>query len=303
MTADLPDRQRTPVSARALNMWLRDAQTKTGVGEKRIGWLLASTVAVAALQRALGDDEEPLFLLKGGLFMEFHLGLDARVTKDVDALFRGEVERFESALDTAISEPWGPFTLQRTAIEEITGARPLAKPRRFDLKLLIKGTVWRRIKVEISFPEGHIADGLESVPTPRAGFFGISTPDHLSGIAMAYQVAQKLHACTDPDDPPEFLNDRVRDVVDLLLIRDRFYGGLAAIDVRAACVDVFSARAAEASEVGQPVRRWPPVLAVPNEEWVRAYPALAESVDISLTLDQAVSALNDWILSMERLGP
>jgi hypothetical protein len=303
MTADLPDRQRTPVSARALNMWLRDAQTRTGVGEKRIGWLLASTVAVAALQRALGDDEEPLFLLKGGLFMEFHLGLDARVTKDVDALFRGGVERFESALDAAISEPWGPFTLQRTAIEEITGARPLAKPRRFDLKLLIKGTIWRRIKVEISFPEGHIADGLESVPTPRAGFFGITTPDHLSGIAMAYQVAQKLHACTDPDDPPEFLNDRVRDVVDLLLIRDRFYGGLAAIDVRAACVDVFSARAAEASEVGQPVRRWPPVLAVPNEEWVRAYPALAESVDISLTLDQAVSALNDWILSMERLSP
>ena len=303
MTADLPDRQRTPVSARALNMWLRDAQTRTGVGEKRIGWLLASTVAVAALQRALGDDEEPLFLLKGGLFMEFHLGLDARVTKDVDALFRGGVERFESALDAAISEPWGPFTLQRTAIEEITGARPLAKPRRFDLKLLIKGTVWRRIKVEISFPEGHIADGLEPVPTPRAGFFGITTPDHLSGIAMAYQVAQKLHACTDPDDPPEFLNDRVRDVVDLLLIRDRFYGGLAAIDVRAACVDVFSARAAEASEVGQPVRRWPPVLAVPNEEWVRAYPALAESVDISLTLDQAVSALNDWILSMERLSP
>ena len=266
MTADLPDRQRTPVSARALNMWLRDAQTRTGVGEKRIGWLLASTVAVAALQRALGADEEPLFLLKGGLFMEFHLGLDARVTKDVDALFRGGGERFESALDAAISEPWGPFTLQRTAIEEITGARRLAKPRRFDLKLLIKGTVWRRIKVEISFPEGHIADGLESVPTPRAGFFGITTPDHLSGIAMAYQVAQKLHACTDPDDPPEFLNDRVRDVVDLLLIRDRFYGGLAAIDVRAACVDVFSARAAEASEVGQPVRRWPPVLAVPNEE-------------------------------------
>ena len=303
MTADLPDRQRTPVSARALNMWLRDAQTRTGVGEKRIGWLLASTVAVAALQRALGADEEPLFLLKGGLFMEFHLGLDARVTKDVDALFRGGVERFESALDAAISEPWGPFTLQRTAIEEITGARRLAKPRRFDLKLLIKGTVWRRIKVEISFPEGHIADGLESVPTPRAGFFGITTPDHLSGIAMAYQVAQKLHACTDPDDPPEFLNDRVRDVVDLLLIRDRFYGGLAAIDVRAACVDVFSARAAEASEVGQPVRRWPPVLAVPNEEWARAYPALAESVDISLTLDQAVSALNDWIVSMERLSP
>jgi len=44
-------------------------------------------------------------------------------------------------VDAAISEPWGPFTLQRTANEEITGARPLAKPQQFDLKLLIMGTV------------------------------------------------------------------------------------------------------------------------------------------------------------------
>lgn len=303
MTDHLPDRPREPVSARALNSWLRDAQTRTGIGEKRIGWLLASTVAVAALQRAVGADQEPLFLLKGGLLMELHLGLDARATKDVDALFRGGLERFESALDAAIEEPWGPFTIQRTTIEEIAGARRLAKPRRFDLKLLIKGAVWRRIKVEISFPEGHIADASERVPTPESGFFGITTPDHLAGIAMAYQVAQKLHACTDPDDPPGFLNDRVRDIVDLLLIRERFYRGVATIEVRAACVDVFSARAAEALEMGQPVRRWPPTLAVPNQEWVRAYPALAESVEIPLSLDQALSALNDWIAAMEQLNP
>lgn len=54
MTADLPDKQRTPISARVLNNWLRDAQNQTGVGEGRLGWLLASTVAVAALQRRSG---------------------------------------------------------------------------------------------------------------------------------------------------------------------------------------------------------------------------------------------------------
>lgn len=84
MTAELPAKDRTPTSARVLNLWLRDAQNLTGVGERRIGWLLASTVAVAALQRALGEDGKPLFLIKGGLFMEFHLGLKARVTKDID---------------------------------------------------------------------------------------------------------------------------------------------------------------------------------------------------------------------------
>ena len=302
MTAELPDRQRSPISARVLNTWLREAQTKTGVGEKRIGWLLASTVAVAALQRAIGSDHQPLFLLKGGLLMEFHLGLSARVTKDVDALFRGELASFESALDAAIAEPWGPFTLQRTTIEEIAGARRLVKPRRFDLKLLIRGAVWRRIKIEVSFPEGHIAEGAEPVPAPNAGFFGITTPDHLAGIAMAYQVAQKLHACTDLDEPPAFINDRVRDVVDLLLIRDRFYPALPPSSVRAACLDVFEARAAEARAVDLPTRRWPPRLVVPNDEWKRAYPALAESVAISLTLEQAVAELGDWVEAIEQAG-
>jgi len=69
-------------------------------------------------------------------------------------------------------------------------------------------------------PRGPFADGLESVPTPRAGFFGITTPDHLFGIAMAYQVAQKLHAATDPDDPPEFLNDTGDRSVELVEVGD-----------------------------------------------------------------------------------
>ncbi|MPM30644.1 hypothetical protein SDC9_77194 [bioreactor metagenome] len=49
MTAELPDKDRTPASAKVLNSWLRDAQKQTGVGEGRIGWILASTVAVASL--------------------------------------------------------------------------------------------------------------------------------------------------------------------------------------------------------------------------------------------------------------
>jgi hypothetical protein len=36
---------------------------------------------------------------------------------------------------------------------------------------------------------------------------------------MRYQIAQKVHASTDPHNPPEFVNDRARDVVDLLLLR------------------------------------------------------------------------------------
>lgn len=39
-------------------------------------------------------------------------------------------------------------------------------------------------RIEVSFPEAHIADSAEPVPAPRAGFFGIAAPGHLAGIAM-----------------------------------------------------------------------------------------------------------------------
>lgn len=298
MTAQLPDKDRTPISARVLNNWLRDAQRQTGVGEGRLGWILASTIVVAALQRALGEDQQPLFLVKGGLFMEFHLGLRARTTKDVDALFRGNLEQFETALDAAIAEPWGPFILQRSTLEEIVAARRLVKPRRFDIKLLIKGAVWRRIQVEVSFPEGHIADVAEPVPAPGAGFFGITTPDEIAGIAMAYQVAQKTHACTDPDEPPEFINDRVRDVVDLLLIKDNFYPEGPQVTLREACVDVFDARAAEATTLGLTARHWPPQI-VANDEWARAYLSLALPVGVTLSLEEALAEVNSWITQID----
>ena len=55
-----------------------------------------------------------------------------------------------------------------------------------------------------------------------------SDPDSATdptGLASMHRsiVAQKFHASTDPDAPPAFVNDRVRDVADPGLIRDAFF--------------------------------------------------------------------------------
>jgi len=80
---DLLREPRPVPSARQLDQWVRDARELTGGAEQRIGWVLASTVVIAALQRILGHDGRPLFLVKGGLYLELQLGLKARATKDV----------------------------------------------------------------------------------------------------------------------------------------------------------------------------------------------------------------------------
>ena len=218
---DLPDKKRPAPSVPAMEKWIHDAERETGVAPKRLGWVVASTVVVAALQRALADDQEPAFLVKGGVYIEFHLGLAARTTTDIDALFRGGLAEFEQRLDEALALPWGPFDLVRTEIEVIKAPK-LVQPRRFWVKLMAKGRVWRRVKVEVSFPEGGSAKGALPVVAPNIGFFGLQTPQHLLGMAMDYQVAQKLHAASDPDEEG-YENQRVHDILDLLLIKNAFY--------------------------------------------------------------------------------
>jgi hypothetical protein len=137
---DLPDKKRPVPSANAMNRWLSDAERDTKVTAKRLGWLVASTVVVAALQRALDDDQQPLFLVKGGLYIELNLGLRARTTKDIDTMFRGGVDEFTDRLDEALARPWGPFVLTRTE-PEVIDAPKLAKPRRFWVQLTAKGAV------------------------------------------------------------------------------------------------------------------------------------------------------------------
>lgn len=220
--ADLPDKDRTPRSARILDGWVRDAQKRVSSRGERVSWILASTIVTAALQRELRD-ETPVFLLKGGVFIERVLDLNARATKDVDTLYRGAESDLVDHIDRALAEPWGEITLSRSEIEVIEKAHRVIKPRRFQAYLDIQGIRWRRIQVEVSFAEGASAENPGIVVAPATSFFGIAKPDDLVTISLAYQVAQKFHAATDPDSPPEFVNDRVRDIVDLTLIREAFF--------------------------------------------------------------------------------
>lgn len=97
---------------------------------------------------------------------------------------------------------------------------------------------------------------------PSLAGFGLPTPQRLVGLSMAYQIAQKIHASTDPHDPPHQVNDRARDIVDLLLLRALVAGtGHPALEeIRHAVRDIFPTRAAEAEALGLPSRFWPTVM-------------------------------------------
>lgn len=301
--SSLKPKAKQPASTRVLNTWIAQAEGKMGAeaGGGRLGWLVASSIAIAAVQRAVDASGQRLFLLKGGTLLQHRLSAVARATRDVDGIVRGDMDEFLTSLDSALKHPWGSVTMRREEVEVVETPTKLIKPRRFDLVLEIRGVTWRRVRFEISPDEAGIGAESESVAPPSLAGFGLPDPDALAGIAMRYQVAQKLHAVSDPHEPPDYLNDRARDVVDLLLIRDLIadtrYPALA--DVRDASLAVFLAREAEARELSLPTRQWPPtVIALPH--WKGDYARAAESGGISLSLDEAVAEVNAWITEIDR---
>jgi hypothetical protein len=117
---------------------------------------------------------------------------------------------------------------------------------------------------------------------------------------MDYQVAQKFHACTDPHTK-EHPNYRVRDIVDLHLVRTSFYresNELASLGK--ACQDLFASRAREAKKSGFiPSRSWPPVI-VAYSHWKRDFENLAKEVKLERSLEEVVKLLNGWIAEINR---
>ncbi|MGL5859295.1 MAG: nucleotidyl transferase AbiEii/AbiGii toxin family protein [Angustibacter sp.] len=301
----LTPKAKQPISTRVLNTWIVQAEGRLGEEAEggRLGWLVASSVAVAAVQRARDSEGRQLFLLKGGALLQHRLAATARATKDVDGVVRGDLGGFFTALEDVLDQPWGPLTLRRGEVEVVDVPTRTTKPRRFDIILQMRGVTWRRIQFEVSPDEAGIGEESEAIEPLPLGGFGLPDPDALVGIAMRFQIAQKLHAVSDPHEPPGMVNDRARDVVDLLLLRDLISatGSPSLAEVRAAAVAVFAARAAEAVTLGRSRRPWPPTVTA-HGHWTEDYTRAAASGGINLPLQAAAAQVNAWIREINEPG-
>ncbi|WP_277211156.1 nucleotidyl transferase AbiEii/AbiGii toxin family protein [Isoptericola croceus] len=303
--ADLKAKTKPPASVSILTQWIGHAEKALGVPAAggRMGWLVASTVVIAALQRAVDASGTPTFLLKGGTLLQHRLGKSARATSDLDGLVRGDIDEFIATLDDALEEPWGPLTLTRSEVEVIATPTRLLQPRRVRVFVSLKGQVWRKVQVELAPDEGGAGATPETVQAPTLDPFGIPTPDLLVTLAMRYQIAQKLHAVSDPHDPPTWINDRPRDVVDLLLLRNLVTAEATPTltEIWQAGIAVFEARAADAGALDRPVRTWPPQV-VAHPHWPNDYARAAADAGVTTTLDDAVAAVNEWISEIDASG-
>jgi hypothetical protein len=243
---------------RLANAAAADAQMPAGRYQRWINTIIISAV----LDRVRDEDGEPLFTLKGGAAMELRLGLSARASKDYDAAFRARAEDMLDALDRALAEDWHGFQLQRAEPEPIRETGSI----RLNIRLAYKGKSWGTVQLEVAPAEGEAGQEVDRIPARPLDPVQIEGPERIACVSVRYQIAQKIHACTEvyPDGRE---NDRFRDLIDLQLLRGLVEdGGLPA--VRAACQEIFELRGKHA---------WPPEVTI-WPSWADGFAAMAREI-------------------------
>lgn len=277
-------REKRPSNLQHLQRVVSEAASAKEVIEPRLQRWLSTMVLLGALERGNVDRDEPNrgLLLKGGVAMELRLGIKARTTKDVDFVFHGSLDALIEDLDEAFAEPHSGFSFERGEPESIrdTGSY------RFDVKLYYgeKRQSWQTVQIEVSPAE---IDPLESDEVPAIGIddLGLEGPSSVLCLSLRYQIAQKIHACTQRFDGDE--NDRSRDLIDLILLRD-LVEDLGA--VREACVTTFERRSKHA---------WPPDLSV-EASWPETYAEEAIEYEFHVpTVEEAAELVRTFIAEID----
>jgi hypothetical protein len=246
---------------RLIDAWSREDPAGAQATAGRLRRLVSISV-LATILDGLAHDGDDRLAFKGGASLELRFGPVARATRDVDALVNVSLGDAFATIAERLATGWEGFTGKVGDRTEITRAGIVPPPQRCKIKLAYKGKPFHTLDFELGQAEAGSFELLERIDNAvdldrvRLGPAG-----EVTVLNVHYQIAQKLHACTEV--PTEGDNPRVHDLYDILLLaglaeRD----GLAA--TRAACEDTFDHRARHA---------WPPDLP-PWDSWEQVWASL-----------------------------
>lgn len=222
--------------------------------------------------------------VKGGTAMALRYGrAESRFTQDLDAARVHPLSEFLDNFEASLNQGWAGFTgrVVDRKPPRPPGIPPAYVMQPFDVKLDYLGRSWRTVKFELGNneiddavePELRIAGDLVELFTD----LGLAAPGPIAVMRADHQVAQKLHAASEPG------SERVRDLVDLQLL-DRGED-LDLAQVRATCERLFEYRR---------LQSWPPMLEA-SDGWDTLYEAAIEGVDVLPGIEAAVAWVNELI--------
>jgi hypothetical protein len=213
VTYDSPQALRAALEAR-----IRNESTETGISPDRLRRRVIFQRIVARLQRA----EPGCWVLKGGMALEVRLHDAARVTKDIDLGLRDDAgkasdlrERLVDGLSRDSDGDGFEFAVGRPAQMAEDGGGGMTW--RVGIEVRLAGRQFGSIRVDVS-PRSYELDATDMVPLPNSlEFAGVETVE-VEVVDVHRHAAEKLHAMLKDFGDRE--NSRVRDLVDLMLLRE-----------------------------------------------------------------------------------
>jgi len=275
--------RKQPHSARVLGQWVDGHARERGLAPKRVRDWVSYMVLAGRLEQVNAESEVATFTIKGAVALEMRFPAGARATKDIDIIAEAVDEReLAEVLEQVLAEGYQGFTFR---IKDDPYEMPHDSVR-FQVALEYRGRSWSTVQVDLSRGEGDATE-VELVNPLALEPFGLDTPPALPCLSLRYHMAQKIHGMTQPPKADEEANERFRDLVDLLLMRE-IASDLAG--VRDACVEVFALRGTHA---------WPPAMH-PPEIWEAPFAALAAELELPVsTLAEGVEAAVAFIGEIE----
>ncbi|MBI1352121.1 MAG: hypothetical protein GC156_13525 [Actinomycetales bacterium] len=233
----------------------------------------------------------PGALVTGGSGMKIRLGLGfSRDSTGLDVACRDAQDVLADALRAALAAGWGPFTgqLLAKAPRPRDGVPSSYVMQPYAVKLAAYGRPFSTVVLEVGYDElGATSDGSGEflLPDQIVDLFaalGLPRPQPVPILAVHHQIAQKIHACTEPG------SERAHDLVDLQLLWSTNEAGVELVSVTTE--RLFDFRRAHAF----------PGRCTVGPDWPTAYAEAATDLDVIPDVAAAAAWLNARLADLAR---
>lgn len=291
-----------PTTIAQLSSSLEKVSSELGVPVARVRRMLCTLIVSQMLPDAVA--------IKGGMGVKLRMGeRGTRATADLDVSTKQRGEVFEEEFRARLAQGWGavpaskgsrrrdPDAPDRVAFTATLKPQPLHDPglaqtqylmHPYRVTLSFLDREWAGLDVEVSDPEiephARTRRAVDDELIELNAHFGFGELQPVELVDLEYQIAQKIHALTDPEYA------RAHDLVDLQLL---WSAGPDLSAVRVFCQRTFTFRRAQS---------WPPLPLRAMEGWELAYNEAREETEVggnSLVLADIASA-REWFAPVIR---